>query len=76
MDKAFYEDLKSRNFSESAVSTLKDECITSKAIFKSLRAEHLSLLMPKMKIGEHCMLLSWWESLCTQVNEYSIEVNK
>ena len=61
MDKIFYEELKSRNFSENAVDTLKDERITSKAVFKNLRAEHLSLLMPKMKIGDHCMLLSWWE---------------
>ena len=40
---------------------LKDEEITTDKMFQSLREEHFEKLLPKLKIGQHALLLKLWD---------------
>ena len=43
-----------------------EEGVVSLAIFSSLREEHFEKLLPKLRVGQHAMLLRLWDrqNLC------------
>ena len=47
----------------------KLEDVTTMEIFKSLRAEHFTKLLPKLSVGQHALLLTTWEGYCEDVIE-------
>ena len=47
--------------SEDTKKVLLDEGIVSKAIFSSLREEHFERLLPRLKVGQHALLLKIWD---------------
>ncbi len=72
MDVDFKAEMLNRSFTEETIKVLQAECICSKTIFQSLRREHFSSLLPKLKVGQHAVLLAWWESQASydQVRQY------
>ena len=48
--------------SEETKKVLLEEGIVSKTIFLSLREEHFERLLPKLKVGQHALLLKIWDS--------------
>ena len=46
---------------EETKKVLVDEGIVSKSIFSSLREEHFERLLPKLKVGQHALLLKIWD---------------
>ena len=63
MNRNFEEELSNREVSSETIVVLKSQDIKNKSVFLSLREEHFASLLPKVKIGEHAILLNWWESL-------------
>ena len=53
--------LRSAGVSEEALQVLEDEEILTLAIFSSLREEHFERLLPKLKLGQHALLLKLWD---------------
>ena len=47
--------------SEETKKVLLDEGIVSQSIFSSLREEHFERLLPKLKVGQHALLLRTWD---------------
>ena len=46
---------------EDTKQVLVEEGITSKRVFSSLREEHFEKLLPKLKVGQHALLLRIWD---------------
>ena len=53
--------LRSAGVSEEALQVLGDEEILTMTIFSSLREEHFERLLPKLKVGQHALLLKLWD---------------
>ena len=48
--------------SESTKKILVDQGIVTRSIFSSLREEHFQRLTSKFTLGQHALLLKFWES--------------
>ena len=46
---------------EDTKQVLLEEGITSKLVFSSLREEHFEQMLPKLKVGQHTILLRIWD---------------
>lgn len=61
--------MESRGFTKTTIQILQSEGIENKNILKCLRKEHVSAMQMKLKIGQHAMLLSWWETIAKKVSQ-------
>ena len=61
MDTALKALLASANISEETCSVLEDEGIILLEVFSSLREEHFERLLPKLKVGQHALLMRLWD---------------
>ena len=61
MDTALKALLASANISEETCSVLEDEGIILLEAFSSLREEHFERLLPKLKVGQHALLMRLWD---------------
>ncbi len=55
--------LRNVGLTDETISVIKDEMILTIDIFKSLEREHFSQLLPKLKVGQHSLLVQLWMSL-------------
>ncbi len=62
MEPSFRRCLDRAGVNDEAISVLEEELVVSSAIFSSLRDEHFEKLIPKLKVGQHALLLKVWES--------------
>ena len=58
-----------KGLAEETILKLEQEMITTSSIFASLESDHLHQLLPKMKVGQHALLLKLWEKEKSQERE-------
>ena len=51
---------------EESLTILEEEMILDEHIFKSLQREHVYKLLQSMKVGQHALLVKFWEQLTTE----------
>lgn len=61
MDVKFLKELEGVNLTEETLDVMMDEMILSKGVFLSLQRDHFMKLLPKLKVGQHAVLLKYWE---------------
>ncbi len=63
MDSQFKTELEEKKITDGGIAVLEYQNIVNKVTFECLRAEHFVNLLPSMRIGDHVILMNWWESL-------------
>ena len=51
----------SAGVTEETLGILQDEGVVSWSVFTSLREEHFGKLLPRLKVGQHAVLLKLWD---------------
>ena len=67
MESNFKSYLSKAGLSEAAIAVLEEEVVITFVIFQSLREEHFERLLPRMKVGQHALLLKMWEGMSREV---------
>ena len=62
MEPSFRSYLTAAGVNDSVISVLEDELVVTSVIFSSLRGEHFEKLLPRVKVGQHALLLKVQES--------------
>ena len=62
MDSALKSLLNSAKISEETCVLLEEEGVIFLDVFSSLREEHFERLLPKLKVGQHALLMKLWDS--------------
>uniref|UniRef100_A0A1X7SIT4 Uncharacterized protein n=1 Tax=Amphimedon queenslandica TaxID=400682 RepID=A0A1X7SIT4_AMPQE len=60
MDPAFLDSLKSAGVAQATIEVLENEMVLTSEIFYSLAESHFQQILPKIKVGQHALLLSIW----------------
>ena len=60
MDSDFLQYLDSNNITEGTQQVLREELINTRTLFGSLEKQHFDKLLPKLKVGQHALLLQLW----------------
>ena len=63
METNFKSYLSKAGLSEAAIAVLEEEVVVTFVIFQSLREEHFERLLPRLKVGQHALLLKMWEEV-------------
>ena len=61
MDDTLTSVLRAGRISDDTVKVMEEEGVVSLAIFSSLWEEHFEKLLPKLRVGQHAMLLRLWD---------------
>ena len=72
MDAGLLSFLKGSGITQETILILEDELILSKEIFMSLKEEHFTKLLPKLKVGQHVCLKQLWDTGQFKVELYII----
>ena len=67
METNFKSYLSKAGLSEAVIAVLEEEVVVTFVIFQSLREEHFERLLPRLKAGQHALLLKMWESMSREV---------
>ena len=67
METNFKSYLSKAGLSEAVIAVLEEEVVVTFVIFQSLREEHFERLLPRLKVGQHALLLKIWESMSREV---------
>lgn len=71
MDSSLRDVLKKEGIIDATIAVLESEMITSLDIFYSLGDSHFQQILPKLKIGQHVLLLNIWHDVISHSAKHS-----
>ena len=74
MEVKFCDRLKAFGLTDESLCVLEDEGIISDGILRALRREHIMKMLDFMKVGQHALLLEFWDGPSQVKAEYVLPI--